>query len=94
MVSLQLCQNITYIPRHLAIDPFEFTLSADTIERLKASRVQRSLKIHVLNVKVHVPASLDALHGKVEPRAEACVLVVRHRVTRQPNVELRNDKIR
>ena len=87
-------QKITYVPRYLAIDPFEFTFSADAVERLKASRVQRSLKIHVLNVEVHVPASLDALHTKVEPRAEARVLVVRHRVTRQPNVKLCNDKIR
>lgn len=88
MVEINLQAILTIIPGHFTIDPFEFTFFADAIERFQTSRVQRSLEIHVLNVKVNVSASLDTFHGEVEPCAEAGILVVRHRVTRQPNVKV------
>lgn len=79
---------LSIIPRYFPRYPFKFAGPPDTIEWLEPRRIETSLKIHVLDVEVHLAPALNALDGEVEPGAEPSVFVVGHRVARQPDVEV------
>lgn len=58
---------VTYIPRYFASYSFELSFFADPIKRFQSCSIQRSLKVHILNVEVNVFASFYTFDSEVEP---------------------------
>jgi len=76
-------------PSDFARDPSKAAFVANAEEGFEPSCEELPLVIHILDMEVQESASIAAFDSKVKPSPEASVLVVRHRIGRHPNVELR-----
>jgi hypothetical protein len=67
VLEIDLQTILAIVPGDLTAHAFKSTLFADTVKRLEARGVQRSLEIHVLYMEVQSLATFSSLNCKVEP---------------------------